>query len=539
MEKVRRYFQSLPIGKRIMAIPVLAISFLIGLEIMVSIFILQYNPDQAIGEGVFTGRTIFLTLTIFFIAIAIFILRSVGHIINKSIISPLERLLDSFKGITDGDISNRFETHSHGEVDETGRFFNAAMDKIVETISKFSKGAIVLSTSSRTLDNNSTQLKTSVDEIILQVNPVATAAEEMSATISEIAKNCVSAAESSEQASTSAASGENIVKDNIAAINRIQGFIEKSAETIKRLGERSDEIGGAIGIIENIAMQTNILALNATIEAARAGESGKGFAVVADEIKKLAVQTTEATVEVSNTIEAIRTETDQAVTSMGDGLKLVASGVQDARRSGEALQEILRQVDFVTAQIRQIADASSGQSAITEEIAKNVQQISVIINDAMQKFKENADSAARISGLATELKKLIGQFRLATPQQAEEMVNKAYAYIQKHGIEKAIVEFNNPAGEFVRGELFIFAQDFEGYMLAYGGNPELVGKKLIDDRDESGKCIGRDMISLAKSKGSGWYEYSYMNPITETVSPKISYIKALDGFYISCGLYKQ
>ena len=522
-----------------MALPILAASFLIGFEIAVSIFILQYNPAQESGEGIFAGYYFFLAFTILFIAFSIYILWSVGSIIKNSIISPLERILDSFKGITSGDISKRFDVHSHGEIDETGRYFNAAMDKIVETISKFSKGAIVLSTSSRTLDNNSTQLKTSVDEIILQVNPVATAAEEMSATISEIAQNCASAAESSEQASTSAASGENIVKDNIEAINRIQGFMEKSAETIKRLGERSDEIGGTISIIENIAMQTNILALNATIEAARAGESGKGFAVVADEIKKLALQTTEATDQISNTIEAIRTETDQTIASMGDGLKLVASGVKDARRSGDALQEILRQIDLVTVQIRQIADASSGQSAITEEIAKNVQQISVIINDAMQKFKENADSAARISGLATELKKLIGQFRLATPQQAEEMVNKAYSYIQEHGIEKALAEFNNPAGEFVRGELFIFAQDFEGYMLAYGGNPDLVGKKLIDDRDESGKYIGRDMISLAKSKGSGWYEYSYMNPITETVVPKVSYLKVVDDFYISCGLYKQ
>lgn len=539
MERLKRYFQSLPLEKRLMAVPILAASFLIVLGVAVLIFIFQYNPARENGEVVSVGHYIFQVFTIIFIALSAFILWSVGSIIKKSIISPMERMFDSFKSMAGGDISKRFEIDSHGEINEMGQYFNAAMDKLVETIAEFSKGAIVLSTSSRTLDGNSRQMKESADEIILQVNPVAAATEEMSATISEIAQNCAAAAKSSEQANASAASGENIVKDTIEVINRIQGFMETSAENIRRLGERSDEISGAISIIEDIAMQTNILALNATIEAARAGEFGKGFAVVAEEIKKLALQTTEATEQISNTIEAIKTETGQAIASMGNGLKLVASGVQDARRSGEALQEILQQINFVTVQIRQIAEASNGQSSMTEEIAQNVHRISVIIKDAMQKFMENADSATRISDLATELKKLIGQFRLATPEQAEAMVHKAYSYLQENGNEKAFAEFNNPAGGFIRGDLFIFAQDYQGNMLAHGGNPALVGENLIDGLDANGKFIGRNMIELAKSKGGGWYEYSFMNPITETVEPKITFIKAVDDFYISCGLYKQ
>lgn len=522
-----------------MVIPVLSTLFLIVFGIAAFIFAFQHNPVPKDVQGASGGHYFFNVFTILFMVFSVCTLQWVGNTIKRSVLSSMDKIRDSFKGMADGDISKRFDGQSHGEMNGMGKYFNAAMDKFVDTIAEFSKSAIVLSTSSKTLDSNSSQMKTSADEIILQINPVAMATEEMSATISEIAQNCAAAAKSSEQANASAASGENIVKETIEAINRIQGFMETSAETIKRLGKRSDEIGGAISIIENLAKQTNILALNATIEAARAGEFGKGFAVVAEEIKKLAMQTTEATDQISNIIEAIRTETDLAIASMGDGLKLVASGVQDARKSGDALQEILQQIDFVTTQISQIAKASSGQSSMTEEIAQNVHQISLIIKDAMQKFKENADSAARISGLATELKKLIGQFRLATPQQAEEMVNKAYSFIQNHGLEKAIAEFNNPAGAFIRGDLFIFVQDYIGNMLAYGGNPELVGQNLIEGRDASGKYLGREMIELSKTKGNGWYEYSFMNPITETVEPKITYYKAGDGYYISCGLYKQ
>jgi methyl-accepting chemotaxis protein len=450
----------------------------------------------------------------------------------------MKKMVENFKGMAAGDITKRFDINTKGEIGEMGRYFNKAMDRLLETMVQFSKSSVVLSSTATALDNNSKDMRTNVDEIVLQVNPVASSAEEMSITTSEIAKNCAAAAKSSGQANNAAVSGESIVTQTIEAMTRINGFVEESAKIIERLGGRSDKIVEAISIIENIAFQTNILALNATIEAARAGEAGKGFAIVADEVKKLAYQTTEATKNIEDTIDAVKSEINLAVTSMEEGLKIVESGVEEATRSGEALKDILEQINNVTNQINQIAESSGGQSSMTEEIAKNVQQISEIIKDATKSVGGNAESATRIANLSTELKKLMGQFKLATPEQAEEMVNNAYEYIQKNGKEKALAEFNNPSGEFVKGELFIFSQDYGGTFLAYGGNQALVGMNHWDAKDAKGRYLGRDMVQIAKTKGSGWYEYHFKNPFTEKIQPKITYIRDVGGYYIACGVYR-
>jgi methyl-accepting chemotaxis protein len=532
---MKKYLQNLPLSKRLMVIPLTATVFLafLGVISFSTMFLIKSSHDSS---HVFF---ISLCVSLFLILLGVFTLLLQGIALKKTIIPPIKKMVDNFKELAEGDMTNRFEASTHDEIGEMGRYFNAAMEKLHDTIIQFAKSCIVLSTTANTLDNNSKDMRTSVDEIVLQVNPVASSAEEMSITTAEIAKNCAAAVESSSQANNAAVSGESIVIQTIEAMTRINGFVEESAKIIERLGNRSDKIGEAVNIIENIAFQTNILALNATIEAARAGEAGKGFAIVADEVKKLARQTTEATENIGETIEAVKSEINLAVTSMEEGLKIVESGVEEARKSGEALKDILEQINHVTNQISQIADSSEGQSTMTEEIAKNVQQISEIIREATKSVGGNAESATRIANLSTELKKLMGQFKLATTKQAEEMVNRAYAYIKKHGKEKALAEFNNPSGEFVKGELFIFCQDFSGTFLAYGGNQALVGLNQWDAKDAKGKYLGRDMVQIAKTKGSGWYEYYFKNPFTEKIQPKITYVRGVDGYYIACGVYRS
>ncbi len=127
-----------------------------------------------------------------------------------------------------------------------------------------------------------------------------------------------------------------------------------------------------------------------------------------------------------------------------------------------------------------------------------------------------------------------------TLDDAESMVNRAYDHVQKFGREKALADFNDPEGGFTDGELFILVQNYDGVMLAYGGEAALVGKNLKDARDANGERLAPALIRIAKTKGSGWHRYHFMNPQTDKVELKQTYLRALgNDCYIACGIYQS
>ena len=489
------------------------------------------------GYGV-ASRVNSILLSIGIMIVAIGLSLFMARRMTKMILSPLRKIAEAIENMSDGNLTQRTEVLWKDEIGEIATHLNAFAEKLLNTLIQFSKGSIVASSTATLLDNAARQMTSGIEETVIQVNSVATASEEMSTTSSEIAQNCVSATKSSEKANGAAVVGESVINETVAVMGQINSIVKSSAKTVGSLGERSDQIGEIVNLINDIADQTNLLALNAAIEAARAGEQGRGFAVVADEVRKLAERTTEATKQIGQTIKAMQTETKQAVVSMEDGVKAVEIGTQDAQKSGDALKDILKQITMVTSEISQIAVASEQQTATANEIAQNIQHISGAMEETARNVSENAEAASHMAGLSAELKKLIGQFKLATPADAQEMVEKAYAYIKTNGKAKAFAAFHNPKGEFIKGELFIFAQDFHGVILAYGGNTAMVGQNLYESKDVNGKYLGKGMIDIAKTQGNGWYEYHFLNPHTNTVQPKITYIQRVDDYYLACGIYK-
>ena len=204
-----------------------------------------------------------------------------------------------------------------------------------------------------------------------------------------------------------------MVKETVVVMNRIADRVRESARTVESLGTRSDQIGAIVGTIEDIADQTNLLALNAAIEAARAGDQGRGFAVVADEVRALAERTSKATKEISEMIKAIQTETRQAVEAMGKGVNEVENGTAEAAKSGDALQDILIQINSFTMQVSQIATAAEQQMATTGEISSNMMQVTDLIHGVAKGAQDSASAASQLARLADEQEKLIGQFKLA------------------------------------------------------------------------------------------------------------------------------
>lgn len=358
---------------------------------------------------VFYG-VIIIMAAVMIVAIALSLIISIY--MTKLILTPIKQTIEVIEDIAQGDLTKRVDIFSSDEIGEMANHFNNFVDTLHKTIINVSESSDKVASASNTLDTSVEQMAAAVEQAATQVNSVATASEEMSTTSSEIAQNCVMVAKSAEKANTSAVTGEKIIHNNVSTMNHVREIVRQSAQINQRLGERSDQIGTVVGLINDIADQTNLLALNAAIEAARAGEHGRGFAVVADEVRKLAERTTEATKEIANTIQAMQSETKSAVASMEQGVKEVEKGSEEAKKSGDAIKDILEQIGAVTAEVNQIAVASEQQTATTNEIANNIQQISEVMQQTARNIQGNADASAQLAALSKRLQEVIGQFRI-------------------------------------------------------------------------------------------------------------------------------
>jgi methyl-accepting chemotaxis protein len=335
-----------------------------------------------------------------------------GLIISRSIYLPVNILAGQARQVADGDLRVGIDYHSGDEVGALSEAFRTMTENLRNTISKVSDTSDQVAAASNQLNVNSEQIATGAEEVAAQSATVATAGEEMAATSGDIAQNCQKAAEGAQRASQTASNGAEIVERTVAVMGLVATKVQESAKTVESLGARSDQIGAIIGTIEDIADQTNLLALNAAIEAARAGEQGRGFAVVADEVRALAERTTRATKEIGEMIKAIQRETKDAVIAMELGVHQVETGTEEAAKSGQALQDILEQVNDVAMQVNQIATAAEEQTATTSEISSNMHQITEVVQQTSQGAQESATAAAQLSGNADELQRLVRQFKL-------------------------------------------------------------------------------------------------------------------------------
>ena len=240
---------------------------------------------------------------------------------------------------------------------------------------------------------------------------VAAASDEMVSTTADIARNCETAASASQQTKDLSQEGMADVRAAVRGINEQAENTKRDAELVRNLARQSQNIGSIVQTIDEIAAQTNLLALNAAIEAARAGEAGRGFAVVADEVRALASRTTKSTQEISNMVAQIQKEADNAANSMNQSVESIDSVVDRARGVETTLEEVVKHINEVTAQITQIATAA--ETTASGEISQNMQSVTDLLRDVAADTETVTSNIDSTLGLISELRKQVEDFKLA------------------------------------------------------------------------------------------------------------------------------
>lgn len=329
---------------------------------------------------------------------------------TAALMQPLQRTMRGLRRIFD---NPAMETIYCGRRDGSAtlelfqRFYEARLFTVLDRIEEQS-GAV--SDGARTMASTVEQTAGGVARQQGEIDQVATAMNQMTSTIQEMAQNSSQAADSAHHAEQETRSGEEVVNATVEAINRMAREVETTAEKLNRLESDAAEIDNILGVIREIAEQTNLLALNAAIEAARAGEHGRGFAVVADEVRRLSQRTDESTVTIRQMIETLQNGSRDAVSAMRSSQEQAAHGVEQARSAGESLGRIREAVGRITEMNTQIATAVEEQSSVSEEINRNVTSIHDVAAETGTVAEHAREASADMERLAGELKSLIRRF---------------------------------------------------------------------------------------------------------------------------------
>ncbi len=309
-------------------------------------------------------------------------------------------LLRSSSGRPDLAVQFSSETGNDGLLAETQSSLNKLINKLSEIFKKAFSIGYNLTKTSDAMKQVSTQLQDMSDKLSSQATHVATAMDEMSSTINEIARNAASVEKAGAASSDDAEQAKKAIGENVKSIELLSEQVENWAQTNKALSAATDQIDKIIVVINEIAAQTNLLALNAAIEAARAGEQGRGFAVVADEVRKLADKTGTATKEIGAMIRDVKEKADQSLSTMDITLNQASVNISRSRSAEGSLTQIVVDIKRTVDMIHQIATASEEQAQVSEDVLKNMHQVSGHAADARELAKTISSSGDAVASLA-------------------------------------------------------------------------------------------------------------------------------------------
>ncbi len=332
----------------------------------------------------------------------------------RSVIDPIKHVAARFIEIAEGegDLTVSLPENGNDEITDVSRGFNMFVSKTRRTIQNVVNASNQINDSVSELSQINSSTSQSIGRQQRETDQVATAMNEMVATVQEVARNVSDAASAAHEANDEAIAGKEIVAGTIDKIDHLACEVQQAAQVLHRVEDDSQKVGTVLDVIKDIAEQTNLLALNAAIEAARAGEQGRGFAVVADEVRTLAGRTQQSTEEIQKMIESLQSGTREAVDVMERGQEMTGDTVDQANKAGEALQAIADAVSTITNMTAQVASAAEEQNSVAEEINNNIVNISNHAHETGEASNSSGSATDRLSSLALQLKDAVSHFRI-------------------------------------------------------------------------------------------------------------------------------
>lgn len=378
---------------------------------------IQLTPEVKEQINASTGQIIEnfgFELQLLMIGVAIFVVFAVYMLFLYLIRHRLADLAVRFRDVAegDGDLTQRITLQGNDGIDKLGHHFNNLIEKIQNTMTAVVSAANQVSSASINVTEITQRTSAEIMQQRAETDQIATAMNEMTATVLEVANNANNAASAAQNAQTESLEGKKTVEATIDAINTLAEEVTRANDVITQLQADSESIGTVLEVIRGIAEQTNLLALNAAIEAARAGEQGRGFAVVADEVRTLASRTQQSTEEIQDMIEKLQTGANNAAEVMNSGHETAQQSVEQASKAGAALDGITQAVITINEMNTQIAHSANEQQSVVSSMDQNLTSISHSANSTVEATQNTQTEIQELSRMAEELQSTLSQFKL-------------------------------------------------------------------------------------------------------------------------------
>ncbi|MDA0155621.1 MULTISPECIES: methyl-accepting chemotaxis protein [Vibrio] len=367
--------------------------------------------DKELAFSAVTDAIQFIALTSLILYIVISIASTM--VINR-LLYPLQTLSEALTQLAQGrgDLTQRIDITRMDEIGKLAELVNQFLSQMQSMLKGVVEHSHDLNNHAEKANQLATQSSIRVENQQNDINQIATAIHEMSATAAEVASHAELTASASQASATACNDGQEVIQQNRDAITSLATQVEDAANVIRELENNAQSINQILSTIQGIAEQTNLLALNAAIEAARAGEQGRGFAVVADEVRVLSQRTHGSTEEIRVMIDTLQKNTEHAVDSMTTSTQLAENSVGFAEQAHDSLSKITQAISEINDMALQIASAAEEQRAVSEDISRNTQGIKDASDDLAQQAESSRNSSNEMSSAAESMRRDVERFKV-------------------------------------------------------------------------------------------------------------------------------